>query len=364
MRKALNVAIVGYGMAGRTFHAPLIATTPGMLLQTVVSSDAEKVKRDFPAVKVVSDLAMALADPAVDLVVIATPDELHARQAHAALDAGKHVVVDKPFALSLEEARGVVQHAADANLFLSVFQNRRWDSDFLTVRHLIENGTLGEVFQFESHFDRFRPVMLDRWKDRRSSGVWQDLGPHLVDQALQLFGPPIGIYADLARQRPQAAAIDYFHVLLRYPRLRVILHASQMTPNSDLRFAVHGSLGTFIKYGTDPQEAALAAGNRPGADGWGSDRRHGSLTSVTDETETASSEYQSLAGNYPAYYASVRDAIQLGSPNPVSPKDALLVMKIFEAGLESAHTGREVLLRCGGPPRSIGTGTRRGNLVG
>lgn len=346
LREALNVAICGYGIAGRTFHAPLVVTTPGLLLHTVVSSDAEKVKRDFPAVGVVDDLAAALADPAVDLVVVATPDQLHAPQAHAALDAGKHVVVDKPFALSLAEANGVVQHAADADLFLSVFQNRRWDSDFLTVRHLVENGALGEVFQFESHFDRFRPSMLDRWKDRRTSGVWQDLGPHLVDQAIQLFGPPTGIYADLARQRPEAAATDYFHVLLRYPRLRVILHASHMTANPDLRFALHGRRGSYVKYGADPQEAALAAGNRPGSNGWGSDPRCGSLTSVTHDGKTASMKVESLAGDYPAYYAGVRDAIRLGTPNPVSPEDALLVMKIFEAGLASAHTGREVLLGC------------------
>ena len=343
----LNVALLGYGMAGRTFHAPLIATTPGMLLHTIVSSDPEKVRRDFPAVRVAGDPAEAFADAAVDLVVVATPDHLHVGQAHAALDAGKHVVVDKPFALSLAEAESVVRHASEEKLFLSVFQNRRWDGDFLTVRQLVADGTLGEIFQFESHFDRFRPAVLDRWKDRRPSGVWQDLGPHLVDQALLLFGPPLAVYADFARQKPDALAADYFHVLLRYRRLRVILHASQMTPDSGLRFAVHGRGGSFIKHGLDPQEAALASGQRPGSGDWGLDRRKGLLTSVSDGEARASVEVDGLPGNYPAYYAAVRDSVRHASPNPVSPEEALLVMKIVEAGLESAASGREVLLGIG-----------------
>ena len=340
----LNVALIGYGMAGKVFHAPLIATTPGLLLHSVVSSAPAKVHLDFPDVRVLAGPSDAFADETIDLVVIATPDHMHAEQAHAALEAGKHVVVDKPFAVSADEARGVVQHAATIGRFLSVFQNRRWDSDFLTLRRLIEGGTLGEVLQFESHFDRYRPKVLDRWKDQRSAGVWQDLGPHLVDQALQLFGMPDAVFADLAVQKKGGAAVDYFHVSFRYDRLRVLLHASQMTPASDLRFAVHGSRGSFIKHGADPQEAALAAGQRPDGLSWGADHQSGVLTEVLDDDTISVAQHTCGPGNYPAYYIGVRDALLKGAPNPVRPEEALAVMDILEAGRRSAEERREVWL--------------------
>jgi predicted dehydrogenase len=188
-----KVALVGYGFVGKTFHAPLIAATPGLLLHTVVSSDPAKVLADHPGVKVAPDLDAALADPEIDLVVIATPDPLHAPQAHAALDAGKAVVIDKPFAVTLDEARAVADHAQRAGKLLSVFHNRRWDSDFLTLKALIADGSLGEIVQYESHFDRFRPVVRDRWREKPGAGALLDLGPHLIDQALQLFGPPLAV---------------------------------------------------------------------------------------------------------------------------------------------------------------------------
>ncbi|WP_236627556.1 oxidoreductase [Caulobacter sp. B11] len=270
MSSPLNIALIGYGYAGKTFHAPLIAATPGLALHTVVSSDPARVAADHPEARV-SDLAAALADPAIDLVVIATPDALHAPQAHAALEAGKHVVVDKPFTLTLDEAQAVADHAARVGRSVSVFHNRRWDSDFLTLQALIDRGHLGEVIQYESHFDRFRPRVRDRWREQPGAGALLDLGPHLIDQALVLFGPPQAVYADIAVQKDGGAVGDYFHLLLRYPRLRVILHASQMTQATNLRLAVHGTGGSFIKSGLDVQERQLKAGLRPGARSYGED---------------------------------------------------------------------------------------------
>ncbi|MBU4436522.1 MAG: oxidoreductase, partial [Alphaproteobacteria bacterium] len=266
----LKVALVGYGYVGKTFHAPLIAATPGLDLHTVVSSNPAKVRADFPEVAVVAaDLIRALADPAIDLVVIATPDSLHADQAHAALAAGKHVVIDKPFAATLEDARAVAAHAREVDRSVTVFHNRRWDSDFLTLQALIDRGHLGEIVQYESHFDRYRPLVRDRWREKPGAGALLDLGPHLIDQALVLFGKPEAIYADIAVQKDGGAAGDYFHLLLRYRRLRVLLHASQMTQASNLRLAVHGTRGSFIKSGLDAQEDHLKAGMKPGAPGYG-----------------------------------------------------------------------------------------------
>lgn len=237
MERILNVALVGYGFVGKVFHAPLIAQTPGLRLHSVVSSDADKVHADHADVRVVGDAEVAFADPHIDLVVIAAPNTAHAPLAMAALAQSKHVVVDKPFTVTLEEARQVVAHAARAQRIVSVFQNRRWDADFLTVRKLIEQNALGEVAEFHSHFDRYRPVVADRWRERDQpgSGVWYDLGPHLLDQALQLFGMPEAISADIALQREGAQTADYFHVLLRYSKLRVVLHAGALV-------VAHGSV--------------------------------------------------------------------------------------------------------------------------
>jgi len=338
-----KVALVGYGFVGKVFHAPLIAATPGLLLHTVVSSDAAKVHADLPDVRVAPDLDTALADPEIDLVVIATPDPLHAAQAHAALDAGKAVVIDKPFAVTLDEARAVAEHAQRAGKLLSIFHNRRWDSDFLTLQALIADGSLGEIVQYESHFDRFRPAVRDRWREKPGAGALLDLGPHLIDQALKLFGPPQAVYADLAVQKDGGQAPDYFHLVLRYPKLRVLLHASQMTVDSRLRMAVHGTEGSFHKQGLDEQENALKAGIVPGSEGWGADPRPGTLTTPDGEA-TTSRVVEGVPGDYLAYYAAIRDALSGHGDNPVPPDQALAVMELIALAQRSAAEGREVRL--------------------
>jgi predicted dehydrogenase len=330
MPATLHVALVGYGYAGRTFHAPLIAATPGLALRTVVSSNPAKVRADLLDAHVAT-LDEALADPEIDLLVIATPDPLHAPQAIAALRAGKHVVVDKPFAPTLAEAEAVAAEAERAGRVLSVFHNRRWDSDHLTLRRLIQQGTLGEIVHYESHFDRFRPDVLDRWRERPGAGLWRDLGPHLLDQALQLFGPPDSVQADLAHQRPGARAPDWFHVLLRYDRLRVILHASVLTPVPGPRLVVHGTRGSFVKHGLDPQEEELKAGRRPDGAGWGVDGSLGILSLAGEGGVVSEAPFESVPGDYRAFYAGVRDCIVSGGPNPVPPAQALSVMRLLEA---------------------------------
>lgn len=339
----LKAALVGYGYVGKTFHAPLIAATPGLALRTVVSSDPAKVAADLPAAQVVADLGTALADPTIDLVVIATPNALHAPQAIAALQADKHVVVDKPFALDLGQARRMAEAAKHAGKLLAVFHNRRWDSDFLTVRRLIADGVLGEVVQFESHFDRFRPRVRDRWRERAGpgAGAWMDLGPHLLDQALVLFGAPLAIAADIGVQRHGAGADDYFHVTLRYPVLRVILHGSLLTAASDPRLAVHGTRASFVKHGLDPQEAQLKAAMVPGAAGYGVDTRPGVLTNVEDEVQVQVA-VPSEPSDYRAFYAGVRDAILHGAPSPVPVEEALRTMTLLELAQRASDERREL----------------------
>ena len=342
MEPILNVALVGYGYVGKTFHAPLIAHTPGLHLHTVVSSDPQKVLADFPQVRVVDKPPGAFADPDIHLVVIAAPNAVHAALACEALAQGKHVVVDKPFTVTVDEARNVVAQAAQAGRLLSVFQNRRWDSDFLTLKQLLQHDALGEVTEFHSHFDRHRPQVVDRWReqDQPGSGLWFDLGPHLLDQAVQLFGMPQAIFADITQQRTGARAADYFHALLRYPRHRVVLHAGSLVPANGLRFAVHGTRASFLKHGLDPQEATLRAGGVPGQADWGVDPLTGHLH--VDGADAKGEPVHATAGDYRDYYRAMREAILGHAPPPVTPQQALQVMALLEWGMQSSATRREV----------------------
>ncbi|AOY01344.1 oxidoreductase [Jeongeupia sp. USM3] len=345
MAETLNVALVGYGYAGKTFHAPLIAAVPGMALAAIVSSGKDKVVADWPQVAVHAGVDTVLADPAIGLIVIATPNDTHFDLARRALEAGKHVVVDKPFTVTVAEARELDAIAQKARRVLSVFHNRRWDADFLTLKALIDTGKLGDVVQFESHFDRFRPQVRSRWReaDVPGAGLWYDLGPHIVDQTLQLFGKPDAVYADFAKRRNGAQATDYFHVLLRYPATRVILHGSVLVPGGGPRFAVHGTLASYIKHGLDVQEDQLKAGRQPGCDGWGVDHQHG-IRYVGDADVPGVEPVATLPGDYRHYYAGVRDAVTAGAANPVPAAEAILVMEIIELAIRAAEARRELAL--------------------
>ena len=346
----LRVGLIGYGYASKTFHAPLIAGVPGLELVAVSSSDAAKVHADWPALPVEPDAPPLIARNDVDLVIVPTPNDTHHALAKAALLAAKHVVVDKPFTVTLAEAQELDALARAKGRVLSVFHNRRWDADFLTLQGLLGSGLLGRVVHFESHFDRYRPLVRARWREQATGGggLWYDLGPHLLDQALQLFGLPEAIWLDLALQRDGARTDDYFHAQLRYgglhDGLRVILHASALVPAVGPRFTVHGTRGSFVKHGLDPQEDRLKAGARPRLEAlgdWGHDPHDGWLTLPESATEAAQ-QRPTLPGNYLAYYAAVRDAILRGTPNPVPALQAMQVMALIEAGLHS-HTSRHEL---------------------
>lgn len=338
MSKSIRVGLIGYGYASKTFHAPLIAGTPGMTLAAISSSDAAKVHADWATTPVVPSPQHLFDDPGIDLIVIPTPNDTHFPLAKAALQAGKAVVVDKPFTLTLEEARELDALAQQTGLLLSVFHNRRWDSDFLTLKQLIAEGTLGEVVYVESHFDRYRPEVRNRWREQATvgGGIWYDLGPHLIDQALSLFGQPASITVDLAQLRAGAQATDYFHATLSYPQRRVVLHGSLLAAAESARYTVHGTQGSYIKYGLDPQEDCLKAGARLPQENWGQDTRDGVLTLAKGD-QLEHYPQQTLPGDYPAYYAGIRDALWGVGANPVPAKDAIAVMELIEAGIESAQ---------------------------
>ncbi len=324
-RSTLRAALLGYGYSGKTLHAPLIRSVEGLSLTHVSSRFPENVRTDLPDV-CVADAATCIADPSVDLVVIATPNDTHFDLARSALRAGKHVAVDKPFALSVQHALELIERAEREKRVLTVFQNRRWDSDFLTLQKLIAEDVLGPIVQFESHFDRYRPIVRDRWResDVPGGGLWWDLGPHLVDQAILLFGVPDSIHADLAAQRAGAKTTDYFHVLMQYPNLKVILHGSCLISGSPVRFAVHGQKGSYIKYELDAQEDLLRAGKTPGCEGWGIDPNPGKVFSGATPIPI-----KTVKGEYREFYMQVRDAIHGPCPPPVTMAQALEVVRIL-----------------------------------
>lgn len=343
----LRVGLIGFGFAGKTFHAPLIRTTPGLQLAVVSSSDAAKVHAALGAdVRVVADALAAATHPDVDLVVIASPNVTHFPLARAALAACKHVVVDKPFTLDAEEAAQLARMPVPGQV-LSVFHNRRWDSSTLAARRMLAEGRLGTVRHAAMHFDRFRPVPQARWRedDTPGGGIWLDLGPHLLDEALLYFGAPLAIQADIVQLRPGARTDDAFHAVLRYADgLRVELGASMLSAAPRPRVVLHGTRGSYVKQSLDPQEAALKAGLLPdGSARWGADAEDG-IATIEEDGVGASRPVATPDGAYPAYYGGVRDAVLGTGPNPVTAEQALMVMRLLDAGRLSSQERREVML--------------------
>ncbi|MFG1805921.1 Gfo/Idh/MocA family oxidoreductase [Streptomyces sp. NPDC049040] len=347
----LRVALVGYGPAGSFFHAPLIAATPGLVLDTIVTGNSERrtqARTEHPDVAFADtpDELWARAGE-LDLVVLASPNRTHVPLATAALEAGLPVVVDKPLSATAAEARGLAALAAERKLLLTVFHNRRWDSDFRTLRALLEKGDLGEIQRFESRFERWRPQPKGGWRESGDpaeiGGLLYDLGSHLVDQALTLFGPARLVYAESDVRRPGAAADDDDFIALTHANgVRSHLWMSATTARLGPRFRVLGSTGGYVTYGLDPQEAALREGLRPveGA-AWGEEPESAWGTAGTDENVRP---VPSLPGDYPAFYAAVGTALREGTPPPVTALEAAATIEVIEAAGESARTGQAVAL--------------------
>ena len=326
----IKVGLVGYGLAGAVFHAPLINACDGLELAAVLTSRKAPI-----AVRTLDELLRSS-----ELVVIASPNRTHFPIAKEALEAGKHVVIDKPMTVTVGEAEELIALAAQCGCLLTVFHNRRWDGDYLTVRNILPR--LGEISLFEGHWDRFRPAIRQGWREvpDEGAGLLSDLGPHLIDQALQLFGMPDAVWADVDTQRSGAVVDDYFELTLQYGARRVKLGASTMIADPRPRFALHGSSGSFVKHGLDTQEAALKARVDPLSSGFGIDERHGALTLPDGNSETVPTE----PGNYLEFYEMVARALLDSGPVPVDPAGALDGLRIIDLARESSRSGRRLEL--------------------
>ncbi len=342
----IRVGIIGFGLSGAVFHAPFVTTIEGYeLVKVVTSTNAAKVQQKYPSVQVVATPDELINDPNIDLVIIGSPNVTHHPLTKQALQAGKHVVVEKPFVNYYSEAEDLIKTAEENKRVLSVYQNRRWDGDFLTVKKVLEAGLLGEINTFESHFDRYRLDVTERWREQPlpGSGIWFDLGAHLIDQAVQLFGLPKTIFADAFPQRQNSKTVDYFHAVLGYDNLRVILHSGTVMKKPGPRYQIHGSKGSLIKHGLDPQEDALKAGMLPGEPGWGKEGEElyaAIYTGVNDLN--LSGKIETLPGCYENYYLGILKAINEGAPVPVTAQEAANVIKIIELGMLSSAEQRVV----------------------
>ena len=350
-KKDTGVAVIGFGLAGRVFHAPFISAVPGLRLEAIVQRSGDQAAKAYPNTRVMRSVEEALSDPAIELIVVATPNETHFDLAKKALLAGKHVVIDKPFASTSEEALELKRLSENQNLILVPFHNRRWDGDFLTVRKLLAKDAVGRLVTYESHFDRFRPMPRENtWKEgaNPSNGLLFDLGPHLVDQALALFGAPQGITASVRKDRDHTAIEDAFDITLEYPRLRAHCRSSMLACDAAPRFLLHGTHGSFKKYGLDPQEPALIAGAkvpRMGEGDWLADPEAdwGTLTIAPNPADPANltrTRIRTEFGDYRLYYANVRDAIRGTAPLAVTPEDGYRTIKLLELARESSEQRR------------------------
>jgi predicted dehydrogenase len=347
----IGVAVVGFGLAGRVFHAPFVSAVPGLRLEAIVQRKGEEAAAAYPNARILRSVEEALKDAAVQLIVVGTPNETHFDLANQALLAGKHVVIDKPFAGTSAEAAELKALAEKRGLVLAPFHNRRWDGDFLTVRKLLDEGAVGRLVTYESHFDRFRPLPRENtWKEggNAANGLLMDLGPHLVDQALTLFGVPEGITASVRKDRDSTAIEDAFDITLEYPRLRAHCRSSMMACDAAPRFLLHGTKGSFKKWGLDPQEPALVGGAKVPRMGEGEwlaepESEWGTLTVapvLADPGTLTRTKVKTELGDYRLYYANVRDAINGVAKLAVTAEDGYRVVKLLEMARESSAAKR------------------------
>jgi predicted dehydrogenase len=344
----INVAVIGFGMSAKVFHLPLISDNEEFQLTAICTSQKQLVSEKYPAISIYSSIDELIKHSEVDLVIITTPNALHYNHTKLCLENDVHVIVEKPMTATSVEAEELVKLAEANKLILSVFHNRRWDGDFLTVKKLLSNNALGEIRLFESNFDRFRPIVSDKWKEHPgpATGVWFDLGAHLVDQIICLFGLPVSLTARCLALRDDSKTTDYFHVQLHYPELEVILHSSPYTVVQNSRFNIQGSKRCLVKHGLDIQEEQLKNGMLPSQKMFGEDKPeyHATLYSNTSENGTTSENIVTEHGDYKQFYCGIAHAINHGEKVPVSGDDGVNVIKILELAVQSSKSGQTLIL--------------------
>lgn len=346
-QQKIKVGVVGFGISAKVFHLPFITTlTDHYELVSILQRKGDEAKAQFPSAKIVRDIDELIADKNIDLIVITTPNDTHFPYTKKALEAGKHVVLEKPFTNTTEEGRQLVEIAAASGKILSVYQNRRYVSDFRTIKQILDQKLLGEVHEFEAHYDRYRAEERPTaWREAPlpGSGILYDLGAHIIDQVLYFFGMPKNITADIRLQRPHARVDDYFNIWLDYGFNKVILHAGMLVREPGPRYMIQGTQGSFIKYGEDPQEARLRAGELPLGDDWGAEKEeiYGFLHTVVNG-ETIKRKYPSLKGSYADYYLELYNTIVNGAPLLEKPEHGYNTIRIMELAIQSNEEKRTI----------------------
>lgn len=357
---SIPVGVIGFGLAGQVFHAPFVYAVPGLRLAAIVQRKGDTAAQAYPeattGVRILRSVEDLLADESIRLVVVATPNPTHFELAKQCLLAGRDVVIDKPFAATAHQTRELIVLAASLGRTITAFHNRRWDGDFLTVQRVIASGELCRIVTFESHFDRYRPILRpNTWKETGEvgNGLLFDLGPHLVDQALVLFGMPEAITADIRFDRDNSSIEDGFDITLHYPGkdghgVRALLRSTMLAAHPAPRFILHGTGGSYVKNGLDPQEPALLAGKRPMDDTWLGEPESawGTVTTAPDLHQPGSlisRREPTERGDYRNYYANVRDALLGVAPLAVTPQDAYRVIRLLEMARESSHKRRTLI---------------------
>jgi len=338
----ISTAVISYGVSSKTFHIPFITTHGGYSLDMILERNGETCKEKFPSVKVVKTIEEVLRDPSIELVVITSPNTTHFSYAKAALEAGKHVVVEKPFTNTSAEALELIQLSKKTGKLCSVFHNRRYVADFLTMKKILEDGLLGEPREFFAHYDRYRPDprTYGLWREYElpGSGVFYDLGPHLIDQALVLFGKPTYITADIRKMKSYSKVDDFFDVKLGYDDLIVTLHSSMLVREMGPRYMIHGTKGSFIKHGEDPQEDLLKAGVVPTGPDWGKEEStYFGLIHTEIDGKIIREIYPSLKGSFGYYYENLFQSITNNQPLKETPMDGYNVIKLIELAFESSE---------------------------
>ncbi|MEN9685068.1 MAG: hypothetical protein RLZZ28_854 [Bacteroidota bacterium] len=342
----IKTVLLSFGMSGRVFHAPFIHLHPGFALSGVWERSKSESLEFYPGTRIYRSLEELLADSLVELVVVNTPTGTHFDYCKKVLEAGKHAIVEKAFTTTVAEARELADLAEKNNLVLAVFQNRRWDSDFLTVKKIVQEGWLGEIMEAEFHFDRFKDELSPKTHKETplpGAGVVYDLGPHLIDQAICLFGKPVAVFADINITRPGSKVADYFEILLYYPTMRVRLKSGYQVREPYPSFAVHGRKGSFLKSRADVQETLLAANQPPNLNEWGTEPlAEQGLLHTEKEGAVIREKIPTLQGNYYHYYEGIFQSIRKQEPVQVSASDGILVMQIIEAAQQSSRERRVV----------------------
>jgi scyllo-inositol 2-dehydrogenase (NADP+) len=342
--KQISTAVLSYGMSGRVFHCPLLEAHAGFSLDGIVIRKPGQVVERHPKANIYQSIQEVLQTPSIELVIVNLPNAFHYSVASAVLKAGKHVVLEKPFTITEAEGERLIHEAESADRMLTVFQNRRWDGDFLTVKKVIDENRLGRVVEFEAHYDRFRNyVQENTWKEEQGpgSGILYNLGSHMIDQALSLFGKPKFVDARVGIQRTGGKVDDFYDIRMEYADKLVILKSSYLVREPGPRYVVHGEQGSFVKYGLDPQEQALNEGKIPGSENWGREQQEfwGKLN-----TEFNGGHYngplETSSGNYLAFYDGVYKSIREGVKPDVTPQQARQCIQIIEACIASNRTKR------------------------